>query len=231
MNMNKIKLHKNHIPLNPNLVLENQEHYDFHINTLLFLYKQVHKGFHPNFFITFHYRHPSERYVARKETKNNLGWKDRYGMDTDKTLWREIPNYNYYDRKRNDYDEVIKDTREIRNVIAKELYGVKRINHIDKMPNMLFLHELGKIKLQYHTHLLLPKLNSRNNQFNLCVNTADELEFLFNDSIKHKRKCFSCWKRIDVRPVSNSFKAVSYPNKETTRNHTSLDFQNSIFVN
>ena len=61
---------------------------------------------------------------------------------------------------------------QIRNVIAKELYGIKRVNHKDKLPPMFFFHELGKAKLQYHTHLLLPTTNIRNNQFNLRLNTG-----------------------------------------------------------
>ena len=75
----KINLHKKHIPLNSNLILNSQEEYDFHIETLLFLNNQIDIGFKPDYFITFHYRHPSERYSAKKQTNNPLGWKDRYG--------------------------------------------------------------------------------------------------------------------------------------------------------
>ena len=163
----KINLNKKHIPLNSNLILNSQEEYDFHIETLLFLNNQIDIGFKPDYFITFHYRHPSERYSAKKQTNNPLGWRDRYGIGKDKFLWKEIPKYNYYDKRRNDYDLIVEDTYEIRNVIAKELYGINRINHLDKFPPMFFFHELGKAKLQYHTHLMLPKINIRNNQFNL----------------------------------------------------------------
>jgi len=229
MNSHKIRLHKNHIPLNEHLRLNSQEEYNFHIETLLFLNHQIEIGFKPDFFITFHYRHPSERYAARKETNNELGFKDRYGMKSSKSLWSEIPKYQYYDRRRNDYDLIIKDTREIRNVIAKELYGIKRINHLDKFPPMFFFHELGKAKLQYHTHLMIPKLNVRNNHFNLIPNTESDLEHELNNTIRAKRKCFSTWKHIHIRQIDNPYAAVSYVNKETTRQHTSLDFTNSIF--
>ena len=230
MKSNKIILHKNHIPLNSKLILNSQEEYEFHIETLLFLNKQIELGFNPTFFITFHYKHPSERYVARKETDNELGFRDRYGIDTNKSLWSEIPKYKYYDKRRNDYDLIIKDTLQIRNVIAKELYGIKRVNHKDKLPPMFFFHELGKAKLQYHTHLLLPTTNIRNNQFNLRLNTAVKLEEHFNQVIRTKAKCFSSWKHIHIREVDNPFLAVSYVNKETTKHHSSLDYQNSIFL-
>lgn len=226
----KIKLHNKHIPLNSNLILNSQEEYDFHIETLLFLNHQIDIGFKPDYFITFHYRHPSERYSAKKQTNNELGWKDRYGIGKEHSIWKEIPKYNYYDKRRNDYDLIVEDTYEIRNVIARELYGIKRINHLDKFPPMFFFHELGKAKLQYHTHLLLPKINIRNDQFNLQTNTAEELEYEFDETIRGKRKCFSAWKRIHIREVDNPYVAVSYVNKETTRQHMSLDYQNSIFL-
>ena len=227
----RINLHKKHIPLNSNLILNNQDEYDFHIETLLFLNNQIDIGFKPNYFITFHYRHPSERYSAKKQTNNELGWKDRYGIGKDKSIWKEIPKYNYYDKRRKDYNLIVEDTYEIRNVIAKELYGINRINHLDKFPPMFFFHELGKAKLQYHTHLLLPKINIRNNQFNLKTITATDLEYEFNNTIRGKRKCFSSWKHIHIREIDNPYVAVSYVNKETTRQHTSLDYQNSIFLN
>tara|TARA_B100002019_G_scaffold289260_1_gene304512 strand:+ start:820 stop:1524 length:705 start_codon:yes stop_codon:yes gene_type:complete len=226
----KINLHKQHIPLNSNLILNNQEEYDYHIETLLFLNNQIDIGFEPNFFITFHYRHPSERYSAKKQTNNALGWRDRYGIGKDKSIWKEIPKYNYYDKRRNDYDLIVEDTYEIRNVIAKELYGIKRINHLDKFPPMFFFHELGKAKLQYHTHLLLPQINIRNNDFNLKTNSLEDLEYEFNSTIRTKRKCFSAWKHIHIREIDNPYVAVSYVNKETTRQHSSLDYENSIFL-
>ena len=226
----KINLHKQHIPLNSNLILNNQEEYDYHIETLLFLNNQIDIGFEPNFFITFHYRHPSERYSAKKQTNNAFGWRDRYGIGKDKSIWKEIPKYNYYDKRRNDYDLIVEDTYEIRNVIAKELYGIKRINHLDKFPPMFFFHELGKAKLQYHTHLLLPQINIRNNDFNLKTNSLEDLEYEFNSTIRTKRKCFSAWKHIHIREIDNPYVAVSYVNKETTRQHSSLDYENSIFL-
>lgn len=230
MKSNKIRLHKQHIPLNSNLILNSQEEYDYHIETLLFLNHQIELGFNPKWFITFHYKHPSERYRHRRETNNPLGFKDRYGMDTASTLWKEIPKYKFYERKRNDIDAVEADCYEIRNVIAKELYGISRINHRDKFPPMFFFHELGKAKLQYHTHLLLPDINIRNNSYNLRTATQDELEGAFDNSIRFKRKCFSTWKKIHIRDIDNPFVAVSYVNKETSREHTSLDWNNSIFL-
>ena len=225
-----IRLDRKHIPLNSNIILNNQEEYEFHIQTLQFLYQEINAGFQPNYFITFHYKHPAERYKAKQETKKELGIGDRFGMNNSKSIWNEIPRYKYYDKRRNDYDLIEQDTRRIRNVLGKELYGINRSNHIDKFPLMFFFHELGKLKLQYHTHLLIPKFNTRNNDYHLKWNSVEELEFEFNNTIRHKAKCFSSWKQIHIREVDNPFTAVSYVNKETKKNHYSLDFTNSIFT-
>ena len=51
MKSNKIRLHKQHIPLNSNLILNSQEKYDYHVETLLFLNHQIELGFNPKWFI------------------------------------------------------------------------------------------------------------------------------------------------------------------------------------
>ena len=225
-----IRLNRNHIPLNSNIILNNQEEYEFHIQTLQFLYDEINNGFEPSYFITFHYRHPAERYKAKQETKSELGIGDRFGLSNTKSIWNEIPSYKYYDKRRNDYDLIEEDTRIIRNILVKELYGIKRFNHIDKLPLMFFFHELGKSKIQYHTHLLIPRFNTRNNDFHLKWDSVEELEFEFNKNIRHKAKCFSSWKHIHIREVDNPHNAVSYVNKETKKDHYSIDFNNSIFT-
>ena len=73
-------------------------------------------------------------------------------------------------------------------------------------------------------------INIRNNSYNLRTETQDELEGAFDNSIRFKRKCFSTWKKIHIRDIDNPFVAVSYVNKETSREHTSLDWNNSIFL-
>ena len=226
----QIRLNRDHIPLNPKLNIRTQKEYDFHIETLRYLNKQIQNGFQPKYLVSFHYRHPSERYTAKKETKNLLGWKDRYGMNNRNSLWGEIPQYNYYDKRRNDYDLIVEDTNQIRRVIARHLYGINKINHLDKYPTMFFFHELGKSKLSYHSHLLLPKQNERNELYQLKINDLERLTDEFNITIKYKRKCFSSWKSIHIREVDDPYKAVSYLNKETSQDHYSLDYTNSIFT-
>tara|TARA_B100000282_G_scaffold279002_1_gene239013 strand:- start:1574 stop:2437 length:864 start_codon:yes stop_codon:yes gene_type:complete len=216
-----IKLHKNHIPLNPKICIQTQESYDFYMETLLWLLNQLKMGVEPAWFITFHYEHPSEKVKKLKETSFTEGWRDRIFF---KDLC-SLHYYKYWVNRRNDEDQVYEDTSQIRNVLLRYLYGIKRLNRTDKkeFPNIFFFHEKGKTKLQYHTHLLIPKKN-----LNPDFNNQKDLSWLFNDFIRHKRKCFSKWKHIDVRPVNDKEGLIGYLNKETNPNHISFDFFNSI---
>ena len=134
------------------------------IATLKFLHDQVWKGFSPRWFINYHLFHPEELIKPIKETNRPLGHKDRYGIE--KNLWKYLPRFKYFDYRRSDKDEVEHDTRKIRNVLLRKGYGIKRFkkHRMREYPQMIFAHELGKYKLQYHTHLLLPEINKSLNR-------------------------------------------------------------------
>ena len=55
-----------------------------------------------------------------------------------------------------------------------------------------------------------------------------DLKDVFNTTIRKSRKCFSKWKNIDVKPVSNKYEIIGYLNKETNSNYISFDPHNSI---
>ena len=223
-NDNVIKLNRNHIPLNPNVLIKTQEQYNFYIETLLYLLEQCDLGFDPYWSITFHYQHPSEKVKQIKETCNEYGWKDRIGFTSKRPMWNEVSYYKHWANRRNIEDQVIVDTSKIKNVILKTLYGIKRLNRSDKYdeyPNLFFFHEKGKTKLQYHTHLLLPKTK-------YLVNEPNELKDIFDTSIRERCKSLSRWKSIDVKPVHHKKGLIGYLNKETNQEHISFDFYNSI---
>jgi len=222
MKYSKIKLHRNHIPLHPKLIIRNQCDYDVYIATLLYLHNQIQLGFDPKWLVSFHYQHPVEHGKLIKETDKLYGFGDRYHLQTKRDIWKEVPYYNYLSKRRNTEEWIYNDASQIRNVILKELYGIKRLNQLWKyeFPNLFFFHEKGKSKLQYHTHLLLTSSNLR-------YNSEEELIDIFNNSIKKKRRCFSKWK-IDITAVNNSKGIIGYLNKETNANHISFDPFNSI---
>jgi len=219
-----IKLHREHIPINPKVCINTQRDYEYYIGILLYLYQQLELGVDPYWFITFHYQHPTEHIKTIRETANAFGFKDRIGYKpkSKTSLWNEVASYNYWEYKRNDEDQVIKDASQIRNLILKYLYGIKRLNQTWKYtyPNLLFFHEKGKTKLQYHTHLLIPKTTNETSQ--------EDLYDFFNTQVRKQRKCFSKWKSIDITPVENKYGVVGYLNKETTSKHISFDPYNSI---
>tara|TARA_B100001996_G_scaffold133158_1_gene101340 strand:+ start:762 stop:1544 length:783 start_codon:yes stop_codon:yes gene_type:complete len=217
-----IKLHRNHIPLNPKVLINTQQQYNFYIETLLYLEEQCDLGFQPSWFITFHYQHPSEKLKQRRETCNEYGWRDRIGFTSKRPMWNEVSYYKHWDHRRNLEDQVLVDTSQIKNVILKTLFGIKRLNRTDRnnFPNLFFFHEKGKTKLQYHTHLLLPKTKSNHPE--------KEIKEIFDTSIRKRCMSISQWKSIDIKPISNTRGLIGYLNKETNPNHISFDFYNSV---
>ena len=217
-----IKLHKNHIPLHPKLLLQTQSDYDYNIEVLLYTLNQLTLGVRPKYLVSLHYQHPVEHSNPFKETNKLFGFGDRYGFKTKYDIWKEVPFYKYWEKQRNEEQQVIKDTQKIKCRILKYLYGIKRFNREDKYdyPNLLFYHEKGKVKLQYHTHILLDAKN-------LKTNDVDAIQDIFDTSIKETTKCLSKWKLIDITPVSNAYNIMGYLNKETQKSHISFDFYNS----
>ena len=193
--------------------------------TQLFLEQQLNLGFKPKWFVSIHYLHPNEMCWRKYENIKPLGFGSRIGFQSKNGFWNEVEMDNALIARRNNYDKLIEDTSQVRNVILKSLYGINRLNQVWKceLPNLFFFHEKGKTKLQYHTHLLMPEENCK-------FNSVEDLTSYFNSLIRKKRKCFSKWKKIHIREIDNPSKALSYVNKETNQFHNSLDYQNSIFI-
>ena len=181
MSYPSIKLHRKHIPLHPKLNIRTQKDYDYYIEVLLYLHNQLILGVEPVFMVSMHYQHPVEHTKPLKETDKPLGFGDRYGFKTIRDIWKEVPLYKYWEKKRNEEEQVIKDTKKVKCRILKKLYGIKRLNRPDKydVPNLLFFHERGKTKLQYHTHILLTGKN-------LLTNDTNELLDIFHTLLDKK---------------------------------------------
>jgi hypothetical protein len=216
-----IKLDRNHHPINPNLIINSQVDYDYYIAVLNYLYNQINLGFKPKYLVSLHYQNPAEYCRPIRETNKTLGFGDRYGYKTSTPLWNSVSWDRFVEYNRNDIDLTTKNAGKVRNLILKIIYGVKRLNRPDKyeFPNLFFFHEKGKVKLQYHTHILLPD----------CNYDKDELLDIFNTSIRERCKCLSRWKKIDITDVKyDMYGMMGYVNKETNSLHTALDPINSI---
>ena len=202
-----------------------QRRNQFRYDSLLYLQEQLELGFDPKWLITYHYFTPEELLKAMKETNNDYGLRDRYGFNSNKNLWNQVARDKWIKRRREELDWIIKDTSQIKNVELKHIYGISRLNRLDKydIPPMLFFHELGKVKLQYHTHQLMSHVPEE-------FNDQKVLDHLFNNVIRKERKCFSKWKKIDVRKVYEPKGLSSYLVKETNIKHLSPDLENSLII-
>lgn len=216
-----IKLRRDHIPIHQGIKIESQMDYDIYMSMLLYLMDQVDRGFKPGYLVTWHYQHPTEHGKVIKET-SRLNSIDRLSFKTKRSLWNEVGLYNHFEKKRRDLDSVVTDTKKIKNLMLQHLYGIKRLNQEWKgnYPNLFFFHEWGKVKLQLHTHALLPSegLNS---------NDIEDIRQILSTSIRNRVQCLSMWKPVHITSVHNVQGIMNYLNKETTANHIPLDFQNS----
>jgi len=216
---NKIKLLRTHKPLPNKWIIKNQSQYE----TAQFLMEQDTNDFKPCFCVTFHYYHPDENDYCHTRHNNKTNEKRFYN-----SLWKQAPRDSFIRKRRLNEFDLIKDHKQIKNVILKELYGVKRLNKEYKyeIPYMLFFYEKGKSKVKYHTHLLLSYTDYFKSG-DWRRSSLETLEDVFNNRIKPKRKCFSNWKNIHIEKVNDVKGALSYCNKETTSSHYSIDYQNS----
>ena len=164
----KITLIRSHISLPSKWIIKNQSQYE----TAQYLMEQERLGFNPKYFITFHYFHPDE--VKKKRMTLDDGT-----LNFSNELWKENPKDKFIRKRRMDEDYFIEDTGQIKNVILKELYGIKRLNQTWKyeFPNLMFFYEKGKSQVKYHTHLLIPNKN-------LKYESKEGLEFVLNNKIR-----------------------------------------------
>ena len=217
----KIKLHRDHTVIHPKVCINTQQDYDHYMSVLVYLRNLLETNIvRPKWLISFHYSNDCDYIKPIKETDNLMGHKDRYGYKCFGDLWKQ----SYNNKKRENIDSTYKDARQIKNIVLKYLYNIKRLNQTWKYnyPNILFFHEKGKVKLQYHTHLVIPETTYTNSQ--------EELIHTFNTAVRERSKCISKWKKIDVTEIEpdDKYSVIGYLNKETTSNHLSFDPINSI---
>ena len=196
---------------------------------LEWLLQQLELGLEPKWLITWHLFTPEEFLKPLNETCTQHGFKDRYGYKYKGDLWKQSGNDKRIWKRRTDLDLVQEDTRQIRNVECKWFYGIKRHNHMKRfissgqVPPMLYFHEMGKVKLQYHCHSIKTQLPKE-------FDDQATLEDFYNITIRNERKCFSRWKKVDVTKIYEPKGLIDYLVKETKSDKVSLDEHNSIVI-
>ncbi len=182
-------------------------HNDLQNGTLELLKQQLGRGADFYWMITFHYRNPMLR-----------GW-----SKTESSHLQQSGSVNGLTRLRNDYIQVSKDAKHIRNMMLKEIWGIKRLNKKrTDGPVMIFFHEKGA-GLQYHTHLLI----SQTPQPYLSV---ESLEQLWKNRIMPRAKCLSRTNSVDIRAVQSITGAFGYLTKEISSRDNVIDYEASCLI-
>jgi hypothetical protein len=189
-----------------------------------YLEEQVTLGFNPAYMVSLHYQHPTEHGWIKRETHSPTGYGDRYSFTTNRSIWSEVSLYRHFEKHRKDLDKTIKDGKYLMNLIYRNLYGIRWISKERKrnrLPNILKFDEMGRYKVQYHSHLLIPSKG-------LKQKDEDEIKKVLNNLIEdNKLQCASKTKPIDVRPIYDIHGILCYLNKETKHDSMSFDPHNS----
>jgi hypothetical protein len=182
-------------------------HNDLQNGTLELLKQQLGRGADFYWMITFHYRNPMHRGWSKTESSHLL----------------QSGSVNGLTRLRNDYIQVSKDAKHIRNLMLKEIWGIKRLNKKrTDGPVMIFFHEKGA-GLQYHTHLLI-------NQTPQPYLSVESLENLWKNRIMPRAKCLSRSNSVDIRAVQSITGAFGYLTKEIGNRDNVIDYEASCLI-
>jgi len=145
-------------------------------STLELLREQFLRGFRPQWMLTFHYGNPYERGWRVAEKSPRWGYK----IPGNRSLMMDVGVDNAITRRRNDEILVSRDATHIRNLLLRSIWNIKRLDSHDASSTpMIFFHELGRERLQYHTHLLIANIPSK-------YNNSPSLLRLWHESIRPK---------------------------------------------
>ena len=199
------------------------------------LEQQIGRGFEPRWFVTYHYKQPSDDLVPEREKNSNRwGYRDSDRGCSDSELnfnqWNRSGAYTAKERIKNSREQVEMNTIEMRNRLLKMFYGVSKLDQYQKkkynVKPMLFFHEQGRSKVKYHTHLVLGDTR-------LNLNTESHIQAIFNSELprygmKGNIKCLAINKSIKVEHIYDQEGLFDYLNKETTPEEMSLDITGSL---
>lgn len=184
-----------------------------------FLQQQKRLGFHPKYMVSFHYRSPEETGWRGEGQPSAITTASRHKPRA--SVWNQINSYNYYDKRRNDFDSVSIDNKHIRSLIVRRHFGLQRLDKPNQQTPLLFFLERG-IGTQLHAHLLIPK----------PIAAFDDVNALTTDwkgHITSHAKCISRQRPPHVLEISDETLAYSYLTKETCIDNLSLDVMASNF--
>lgn len=188
--------------------------------TIDLLEDQIKRGFRPQLMLTFHYGNPYERGWDQNRRIQNRGTQ----TTSSTPLLLDSPTGRGITISRNDIIKVSRDAKHIRNLLLRGVWGVQRLDkHEESQTPMIFFHEKGREKIQYHTHVLVGGIP----QSKLNENT---LKSIWLREVAPKARCLSRTNSLDITNVDSSTRAIRYLTKEIRGDETVLDVEASCLI-
>jgi hypothetical protein len=181
---------------------------------------QIQWGFQPHWLLTYHYGNPYERGWRVIETSRR--WV--YRVPHDHSLWRVVDHDKSLTAKRNDPIQISKDAQHIRNLMLQHAWGIQgdlRVYDRATTP-MLFVHEKGLQRLQYHTHMVIGELPEP-------WTTPKAIRKLWRQHILPRARCLSRTNSFHVEQVYSPRGIAGYLSKEVRSTEITVDYTASCF--
>lgn len=182
---------------------------------------QARLGFSPWWLLTFHYSNPYERGWRVVETPSRWGYK----IPTRQMLWDNSGWDKSLQSRRNNLQLVSKDAQHIRNLLLQRGWGItgKLDKHRESVIPMVFVHEKGRSRLQYHTHLIIPALPA-------ALNNTKGIDALWKQQILPRAKSLSRTNSLHAEPVYDIRGLIGYLTKESRPEDLCIDYQASRLI-
>ena len=184
--------------------------------TLEFLNQQRQRGFRSEFMLSFHYANADERGWNRARRTPSTG---HHRSGSAPSLLSQ-PTNSGITRTRNDFFKVSQNVKHIRNLLRREIWGVKRMDKVDESETpMMFFHEKGQ-GTQYHTHLILGTTPE-------AFKTIESLEALWETKIRPRTQCLSPTNSVHIQIVDSPERVFGYLSKEVSFQRDVIDYEAS----
>ncbi len=176
--------------------------------TIDWVYRQFSAGFDPKYFISAHFRCPTEMGSHRAKS-------------TDVST-KALKEYAWAERRRTDPDFFARDVRDVANKLQRVLWcpasASSRSTKAFSVPTLWFIE---KGVLQYHVHVLIPDpLNA--------APTAAAIERAWRRQLTPLCRCLSQSQRsVDVQAIDDLRGMVHYCTKQVTATNAVIDYQAS----
>lgn len=179
------------------------------LQTIDWIYDQLHAGFNPEWFGSVHFRCTTETGSHRAGSK-----------DVSRQALRQ---FQYNTQRRNSSTLVSRDAVHISRLLQSALWSSRpgtsvRIRRLNPVPT-LFIVERGSA--QRHLHFLIPRPLD-------IPNTAAALEQAWRGQVVPKARCLSRSERAFlIKPITQLRGLIYYVTKQVTETYAAVDYQAS----